>query len=178
VKVVLYAGRMDAGKNVEGVLAALSHLGDAVPFVAVICGDGPRRPRLERMACEMGIAHRTVFKGYVDNLWELLRRADAFVSLSRFEGCPNVVLEAMACGCPLIVSDIPAHREMLDERSARAPTLLSSGRVSTSPRWRPATRRWPSCRRGTSSRERGSTSRPTPSSPPAHCPSSPSCCSA
>ncbi|HEX8149325.1 MAG TPA: glycosyltransferase [Pyrinomonadaceae bacterium] len=119
VKVVLYAGRMDAGKNVEGVLAALARVAEEVPLVGVMCGDGPSRPRLERMARELGLARRVVFKGYVDNLWELMRGADAFVSLSRFEGCPNVVLEAMACGCPLVVSDIPAHRELLDERSAR-----------------------------------------------------------
>jgi glycosyltransferase involved in cell wall biosynthesis len=118
-KVVLYAGRMDAGKNVEGVIAALARVAAEVPFVALMCGDGPSRPRLERMARELGIAHRVVFKGYVDNLWDLMSRADALVSLSRFEGCPNAVLEAMACGCPVVVSDIPAHRELLDERSAR-----------------------------------------------------------
>ena len=40
------------------------------------------------------------------------------VSVGFFEGRPNAVLEAMACGCPLVVSDIPAHREFLDEGSA------------------------------------------------------------
>lgn len=119
VKVVLYAGRMDAGKNVEAVIAALARIAGEVPFVAVMCGDGPARPHLERMARGLGLAHRVIFTGYVENLWDLMRGADALVSLSRFEGCPNVVLEAMACGCPLVVSDIPAHREMLDERSAR-----------------------------------------------------------
>jgi glycosyltransferase involved in cell wall biosynthesis len=118
-KVVLYAGRMDDGKNVEGVIAALARVAHEVPFVALMCGDGPNRPRLERMARAAGIADRVVFKGYVDNLWDLMSSADALVSLSRFEGCPNVVLEAMACGCPVVVSDIPAHRELLDERSAR-----------------------------------------------------------
>lgn len=117
-KVVLYAGRIDHGKNAEGVIAALARIAGEVPFTAVICGDGPRRPHLERMARELGVAHRVVFTGYVDYLWSLMKRADALVSLSKFEGCPNVVLEAMACGCPLVVSDIPAHREILDERSA------------------------------------------------------------
>jgi glycosyltransferase involved in cell wall biosynthesis len=118
-KVVLYAGRMDAGKNVEGVIAVLARVAAEMKFVALMCGDGPSRPYLERMARELGIADRVVFRGYVDNLRELMSSADAFVSLSRFEGCPNVVLEAMAYGCPVVVSDIPAHREMLDERSAR-----------------------------------------------------------
>ncbi len=118
-KVVLYAGRMDEGKNVESLIAALARVAGEAPFTAVMCGDGPRRPHLEQLARSLGVAHRIVFRGYVDNLWDLMKRADVLVSLSRVEGCPNVVLEAMACGCPLVVSDIPAHREMLDERSAR-----------------------------------------------------------
>jgi glycosyltransferase involved in cell wall biosynthesis len=47
-----------------------------------------------------------------------MKRADTLVSTSLFEGSPNVVLEAMACACPLVVSDIPAHRELLDEETA------------------------------------------------------------
>lgn len=117
-KVVLYAGRVDIGKNVEDLIAALARIADEVPFTAVICGDGTHRRRVEQMARELGIADRVVFTGYVNSLWGLMKRADAFVSMSRCEGRPNVVLEAMACGCPLIVSDIPAHREILDERTA------------------------------------------------------------
>ncbi|HKQ52025.1 MAG TPA: glycosyltransferase, partial [Pyrinomonadaceae bacterium] len=117
-KMVLFAGRMDKGKNVEGLVAALARIAGEVPFVAVLCGDGPRRPDLERLAGGLGLGRRLLFPGYVSNLWHLMKRADAFVSLSRFEGCPNVVLEAAACGSPLIVSDIPAHRELFDGRGA------------------------------------------------------------
>jgi glycosyltransferase involved in cell wall biosynthesis len=118
-KVVLFAGRMDAGKNVENLIAALARIADEVAFVAVLCGDGPLRPSLERLAAESGVGQRVLFPGHVSNLWSLMKRAGALASLSRFEGRPNVVTEAMACGCPLVVSDIPAHREILDERSAR-----------------------------------------------------------
>ncbi|HVF45202.1 MAG TPA: glycosyltransferase [Pyrinomonadaceae bacterium] len=117
-RVVLYAGRVDIGKNVEDLIAALARIAGEVPFAAVICGDGTHLGRVQRMARELGIADRVFFTGYVGNLWSLMKRADAFVSMSRCEGRPNVVLEAMACGCPLIVSDIPAHREILDERAA------------------------------------------------------------
>jgi glycosyltransferase involved in cell wall biosynthesis len=117
-KLVLYAGRMDDGKNVENLVVALSRVATDVPFTALLCGDGLLRPKLERLVAELGLKHRIVFTGNVANLWSLMKRADAFALLSRFEGRPNVVLEAMACGCPLVVSDIPAHREILDERSA------------------------------------------------------------
>jgi glycosyltransferase involved in cell wall biosynthesis len=89
-----------------------------LPFTALLCGDGPLRPSLEKLVAELGLGRRIIFTGYVDNLWALMKRADACALLSRFEGCPNVVMEAMACGCPLIVSDIPAHREILDDQSA------------------------------------------------------------
>ena len=113
-KVVLFAGRLDAGKNVQNLILALAHIASDVPFIALVCGDGPLRQQLEGLASESGIAHRIVFTGYVSNIWTLMKGADAVVSLSQFEGCPNVVIEAMACGCPLVLSDIPAHREVLN----------------------------------------------------------------
>jgi glycosyltransferase involved in cell wall biosynthesis len=103
---------------VRNLILALAQIAHDVPFIALVCGDGPRRQYLERLARELGIAHRVVFTGYVSNIWTLMKGADAFASLSRFEGCPNVVIEAMACGCPLVVSDIPAHREILDGKAA------------------------------------------------------------
>jgi glycosyltransferase involved in cell wall biosynthesis len=118
-KLVLYAGRMDGGKNVGNLIAALAQIADDIPFHAVLCGDGPLRPSLEQLAGELGIRDRLVFPGYVENPWALMKRADVFAFVSRFEGSPCVVMEAMACGCPLVVSDIPSHRELLDERSAR-----------------------------------------------------------
>ena len=117
-KVLLFAGRLDKGKNVDNLIVALSRLADQSSFVAIICGDGPRRRHLESLARKLGIADRLTFTGYVTNLWTLMKRADAIISLSRFEGCPNVVMEAMACGTPLVVSDIQAHREILDNTSA------------------------------------------------------------
>ena len=109
--VVLFAGRLNEGKNAATLLDALAHVG--ADFTAVICGDGPQRDELQQKADA-----RVVFTGLVTDLWERMRHAAVVVSLSHFEGCPNVVMEAMACGVPLVVSDIPAHRELLADGMA------------------------------------------------------------
>lgn len=115
---VLFAGRLDAGKNADVLIHALARIRSTRRISAVLCGDGPRRTHVERLIAEHGLQERVRVVGYVQNLWSLLKSADMLVSPSRFEGSPNIVLEAMACGCPLVVSDIPAHREILDDDSA------------------------------------------------------------
>jgi glycosyltransferase involved in cell wall biosynthesis len=115
---VLSAGRFGPEKNLETLVKAFRLVVGNHPAQAICCGEGPLRRRIEELAAETGLAGRFRAIGYAPNLWSLLKRADVTVSVSWFEGSPNVVLEAMACGCPLVVSDIAAHRELLDERSA------------------------------------------------------------
>lgn len=119
VKTILFAGRLDEGKNAATLIEALARIEGQIEFTAVIAGDGPLREHLQRLTVMHGIAHRVSFVGTVPTIVDLLRRADLVASLSRWEGCPNFVLEAMASGAPLVLSDIPAHRELLDERGAR-----------------------------------------------------------
>jgi len=121
---VLYVGRLaseeSTQKNLRALLAALVEVIAKIPAVAVLCGGGPQRRELEEEARAMGIGDRVRFLGHrpPSEVWRLLKCADVFVSLSAFEGCPNAVIEAMACGCSLVASDIPAHREILDQKSA------------------------------------------------------------
>jgi glycosyltransferase involved in cell wall biosynthesis len=83
----------------------------------VIVGDGPRRLALEGLVNELGASDRVQFVGLRsrDNVYRLLGSADLFISTSRVEGLPNAVLEAMAAGCPLTLSNIPPHREVAGE---------------------------------------------------------------
>lgn len=112
---IAYVGRLIEEKNVGTLVRALA----AVPEAEMIlCGVGPLGAELRQEALAHGVADRITFAGFVEDIASILRRADALALLSDFEGQPNAVLEAMVCGCPVIVSDIPSHREILDESSA------------------------------------------------------------
>jgi glycosyltransferase involved in cell wall biosynthesis len=121
---ILSVGRLSAdktgNKNLKNLIESLALANQKTPVSAIICGSGPQLNELLLMTKKEKLENRIFFLGSVDakSVWNLMKQAAALVSLSSFEGCPNTVLEAMACKCPLIVSDIPAHREILDEKSA------------------------------------------------------------
>lgn len=116
---VLFAGRFDANKNVPLLATAVAALLRAEPrVVALACGQGPLHAWFRAEMARQGLGDRARAPGWVAEIWPLMKRADLFFSPSRVEGNPNAVLEAMACGCPLVLSDIPEHRELADAGSA------------------------------------------------------------
>jgi glycosyltransferase involved in cell wall biosynthesis len=115
---ILSAGRFDREKNLPALIDALAHVVRGRDAVAMICGHGPLEAFARDRIRANGLSDRILLPGYSDALWGLMKRAAVFVTVSAFEGNPNVVLEAAACRCPLVVSDIAAHREFLDEKSA------------------------------------------------------------
>jgi glycosyltransferase involved in cell wall biosynthesis len=117
-KIVLFAGRLTEEKEPETFVRSLTPALANPDVTAVIAGDGPLREAVAALVRRSGLDARVRMPGFVADIWALMKRADVFVSPTRFEGHPNAVLEAMACGCPLVVSDIPAHRAFLDPDSA------------------------------------------------------------
>ncbi len=118
VRLILWAGRFDQQKNAERTFAAVVEAVSRSSARAIVCGSGPLRRRLEEMLGSVPDSSRVKIWPYQTQLWPLMKRADVFVSASLYEGSPNSVMEAMACRCPLVVSDIPEHREILSDNSA------------------------------------------------------------
>jgi glycosyltransferase involved in cell wall biosynthesis len=118
-KLVLFVGRFSAEKNLEVLVGALRRVTAEQNVVAVLAGTGPEETAIKRLVGDLGLRDRVRTPGYLDGIWAWIKRADVLASISLFEGRPNAVLEAMASGCPLVVSNVSAHREMLDDESAR-----------------------------------------------------------
>lgn len=111
-------GRLNGIKNYETVLQAFERVREHTPGATLtIVGDGPRRPRLERLAREHGLAGGVEFTGFVDRdeVYARLHASDCFVHASRSEGFCVAAVEAMACGVPVVVSDAGALPEVVGD---------------------------------------------------------------
>ncbi|MDD3200198.1 MAG: glycosyltransferase [Eubacteriales bacterium] len=80
----------------------------------VLAGEGALLEDTKSLAAELGIKDQVLFAGYVRNIPELYSCCQAAVTTSRIEGLPFNVMEAMACGLPVVASDIKGHRELID----------------------------------------------------------------
>jgi glycosyltransferase involved in cell wall biosynthesis len=116
--VVLFVARLIARKGLQFLLPALAQLQrEGVRFRLIVVGDGPQRAALQRQAEGLGLGARVEWLGRVehDKLPEVYRRGDVFVLPSLSEGMANVLLEAMACGLPVVVTRVPGSEELVSE---------------------------------------------------------------
>lgn len=114
--VLLSVGSLIPRKDMRTVVEAYQSARLGSNARLVVLGGGPLEGGLRNVADET-----VLIKGHVDNVKDYLNAADVFLSSSLAEGLPNTVLEAMASGLPCILSDIPPHRELLEEDDAFFP---------------------------------------------------------
>lgn len=103
---LLAAGRCDSGKQFDVLIDAFSRSADKFrDWKLAILGEGPERPTLQQYIHDKGLSSRVIMPGRAGNIGEWYERADLFALSSKFEGFPNVLLEAMSYGCPAVSYD-------------------------------------------------------------------------
>lgn len=113
---VCFVGRLSEEKGLPSLLGAMSRVHAYSPSTRVtIVGTGPLGSYLRERARAMGLNDIVRFAGYMSNSFEALAQSDIFVLPSRTEGCPIVILEAMAMGLPVVATDVGGNPELVTD---------------------------------------------------------------
>ena len=116
-RVVLCVTRLVPIKNLPLLVEAMADVRrDREDVVLVVVGEGPQRAVLNARAHALGLAGAVLFPGYAaqEDTPAWYRTADVFALSSDFDNSPNVVLEAMACGLPVVATDVGGLRDYID----------------------------------------------------------------
>lgn len=119
-RLAVFVGRLHQGKGLKELLAAWQVVTARCPHLRLwLVGEGPLEDELQRGIEEMHLRGKVVLTGSFDDVGDVLRAADVFVFPSHREGMSLALLEAMAAGLPIVATDIPGNRELLEhEQSA------------------------------------------------------------
>lgn len=121
---LLYVGRLMERKGVRQLLAAFAQLREQFgDLTLTFVGDGPLRDQLEQEAVDLGVGDEVRFAGTVDNeaLPELFNESAVSVVPSLNEGLPRTVLESMACETPVVATDLPQLRSVVERGGLTIP---------------------------------------------------------
>lgn len=131
---LMAAGRLAPWKGFSDLIRAMKLLPPQRRARLIILGDGPLRFELEILINELGLQDVVRLQGYVENPLKYFARADVFVLSSHVEGLPNVLVEAMMCGCTPVSTDCPTGpREVLQNGKfgylvpVRDPVAMAAG---------------------------------------------------
>lgn len=117
----IYVARLIPIKNHKFLVDVIKKCNEGVRFVFV--GEEDKERSVRTKAREEGVSDRITFTGLIprNEVFEQLMNSDYYISSSTLEGLPVSVLEGMYCGLPCILSDIPQHKEIAEDKAAVLP---------------------------------------------------------
>lgn len=112
-RTIVAAGRLADAKNYPLLIEAMALVRQHVDARLVILGQGERESALRALVAEKGLDNAIAFAGFQENPWKFIARSAVFVLTSRYEGFGNVLIEAAACGVPLVATASPGTRDIV-----------------------------------------------------------------
>ncbi|MDH5587894.1 MAG: glycosyltransferase [Nitrospirota bacterium] len=123
IPVILGVGRLVPAKDFPTLLKAFAHIRAKQPARLVILGEGRERQTLEKLATDLGIDSDLSLPGFADNPYAFMSRASVFVLSSMLEGLPNALIEALACGCPVVSTNCRSGPQEILDNGAFGPLV-------------------------------------------------------
>jgi L-malate glycosyltransferase len=113
---VVFVGRLDPQKELPWLIGAFAQVVREMPTaILALIGDGPLRTQLKQLVADMGLERSVIFTGRLntEGVLKWLRAGDVFSMVSTIEGLPCSLIEAMSTGLPAVISNIPAHTQLI-----------------------------------------------------------------
>ncbi|EJV82567.1 glycosyltransferase family 4 protein [Bacillus mycoides] len=111
---MFYAAEFNKNKNQSFLIRVLAQLKSEMPHAKLLlAGEGPLMEECKKIATQLGVSNMVHFLGYRNDIASLLQMSDLAVASSYREGLPVNIMEAMACGLPVIATDNRGHRELI-----------------------------------------------------------------
>lgn len=126
--IILGVGRLVPQKDFSTLIKAFSRVRQSRPVHLVLIGEGRQRSELTTLAQSLGIEKDIWMPGFSDNPYAFMSKASMLVLSSIYEGLPNVLIEALACGCPIVSTDCPSGPSEILEKGKYG-TLVAMGDV-------------------------------------------------
>jgi len=124
--VILAVGRLEQAKDFPTLLRAFARVNRMMKARLIILGEGEQRLKLLKQAQDLGISDDLYLPGFLKNPFSYMAKASVFVLSSALEGLPTVLIEALACGCPVVSTNCPSGPSEILE-NGRFGTLVPVG---------------------------------------------------
>jgi glycosyltransferase EpsD len=114
--VLAFVGELSERKNQEFLISCFTEVKERIPGAVLwLVGDGALKDNLKSFASRVDLSESVFFLGYKENVCDLIRASDLYVSASSIEGMPFNIIEAMGCGKTVLASSVKGHVDLIDD---------------------------------------------------------------